>query len=101
MPEQAKYKLEGLLEALEIWERNNPVSGVLKTVHAAIMDWALDRHTAPYQGAKRVFEAANLWRSRIPRTLHDGHVVFCMFWVEETTRTVRFDSFTTLALPAE
>ncbi|MEV4525369.1 hypothetical protein [Streptosporangium sp. NPDC049304] len=86
-------------DALDIWELNEPASAARKEVLRAVVDWALDRHTDPYQGAARVEGFPNLWRSRIPDTWHEEQMVFCQFWIEETTRTVRFDMFSTLSLP--
>lgn len=99
MTNPANYKLDGLRRALEIWELNEPASAALKGIRAAVVDWALDRYTDPYQGAARVAGFPNLWRSRIPATWHDDQMVFCQFWIEETTRMVRFDLFSTLSLP--
>lgn len=99
MPDSDNYKLDNLRRALEIWDLNEPASAAIKEIREAVVDWALDRHIDPYQGAARVDGFPNLWRSRIPRTWHDGQMVFCQFWVEETTRTVRFDLFSTLSLP--
>ncbi|GAA4179194.1 hypothetical protein GCM10022252_00340 [Streptosporangium oxazolinicum] len=99
MPDSAPYKLVNLRNALDIWELNEPVSAARKEVLTAVVDWALDRHTDPYQGAARVEGFPNLWRSRVPDTWHEGQMVFCQFWIEETTHTVRFDMFSTLSLP--
>jgi hypothetical protein len=99
VPESTAYKLGNLRTALDIWELNEPASAAIEHIRVAVVDWALDRHTDPYQGARRVEGIDNLWFSKIPKTLHDRQVVVCQFWIEETTRTVRFDMFQTLSLP--
>ncbi|GAA3104017.1 hypothetical protein [Streptosporangium carneum] len=99
MPDAANYQLENLREALDIWELNEPASAARKEILTAVVNWALDRYVDPYQGAARVEGFPNLWRSRIPGTRHDGQMVFCVFWIEESRRAVRFDSFSTLSLP--
>lgn len=99
LTDSANYKLDDLRRALEIWELNEPASAAIKEIREAVVDWALERYTDPYRGAARVEDFGNLWRSRIPHTWHDGQMVFCQFWIEETTRTVRFDMFSTLSLP--
>ncbi|MDF5759201.1 hypothetical protein [Spongiactinospora sp. TRM90649] len=99
MPDADGYRFTNLREALGIWEYNEPASAAIKEVRERVVNWALDRHTDPYQGAKRVDGLPNVWFSRIPGTQHDGQMVCCQFWIMETTRTVRFDMFSTLSLP--
>jgi hypothetical protein len=100
VPDADRYELVDLRKALNVWELNEPVSAALKEVREEVVNWALDRHTDPYQGAARVAGFPNLWRSRIPGTWHDGQMVFCLFYIFEIPREVKFDGFSTLSLPA-
>jgi hypothetical protein len=91
------WKLEGFLERLDAWiEREAPSSDLVSVVYA----WVMSRYEDPYQGMRRETGFPNLWYGAIPSTnTKEGTVVVCSHWIEESTKTVRCDSFATLSLP--
>jgi hypothetical protein len=90
------YGLEGFTEAFDDWVVQEHPSQDLKLV---VMAWILSRFEDPYHGVRREPEFDNLWFGSIPDTLQDGHVVTCSYWIRESERVVRCDSFATLSLP--
>jgi hypothetical protein len=97
--EATPYKLEGFIEWMEIWEKNEPISAISGQRRIAVLDWIMSRYSDPYAGARREPVAENYWSAKIPWTLHDGQMVVCCFWVYEETRRVVCDQLTTLGLP--
>lgn len=93
------YTLQGFKEWLEIWEKNEPISAVSTDRRIAVLDWIISRGGDPYAGARRETGAPNQWLAKIPRTLHDGQMVVCVFYIYEATKTVRCDMLVTLGLP--
>ena len=54
----------------------------------------------PYQGVRREAGFDNLWFGAVPRSGHgDGLAVMCAYWIFESTRVVRYDSFASLGQP--
>lgn len=99
MASAPEWKLDGFLERLELWEKNEPVSAVDGDIRLVVAAWIMSRCTDPYKGARREEVADNYWFSPVPGTEHDGQIVCCSYWVEESTRTIRCDLFATLSLP--
>ncbi len=99
MTNAAGWKLEGFLERLELWEKNEPVSAVDGHRRLIVALWIMDRAADPYAGVERGEGFDNYWFGPIPGTEHDGQIVCCSYWVEESSRTVRCDLFSTLSLP--
>jgi hypothetical protein len=97
--EASSWKLEGFTEWLEIWEKNEPASAVHDGLRRTVIAWIMNRHSDPYQGARRQEGFENYWFGEIPGTYHDGQVVVCSYWIEERTRTVRCDQLGTLSWP--
>ncbi|MGA4989847.1 hypothetical protein [Nonomuraea bangladeshensis] len=95
----SQYKLEGFLEWMEIWEKNEPISAVSDQRRIAVLDWIMSRYSDPYAGARREPVAENYWFAKIPWTLHDGQVVVCNFWIYEAERRVVCDQIGTLGWP--
>ena len=93
------YTLQGFIEWVEIWEKNEPMSAVSTELRYAVLDWIISRGTDPYAGASRETVAPNYWFAKVPQTFHDGQMVVCAFYVYEETRTVRCDLISTLSLP--
>lgn len=91
------WNLAGFLESLDGWaDREQPPQELVLIV----MHWVLSRYDDPYQGVQREPGFPNLWFGPVPETHHGpGRVVVCSYWIEETTRTVRCDSFATLNTP--
>lgn len=89
--------MEGFLERLDRWvEQESPADGL----RILVTEWILSRYDDPYQGVTREQGFANLWFGRVPRSEDgSGFVVVCSYWIQESTRTVRCDSFATLSLP--
>lgn len=65
----------------------------------AVTAWILSRYDDPYQGVRREPAFENLWYGPVPDTDLAGKVVQCAYWIEESTHTVRCDSFATLSRP--
>lgn len=62
--------------------------------------WIFTRADEPYRNVRREKGFANLWFGPIPGTVDDdATVVTCSYWIEESTRTLRCNSFATLSLP--
>jgi hypothetical protein len=60
----------------------------------------MTRYDDPYQGVRREKGFPNLWFGAIPDSADgDGNVVACAYWIAESNRVVRCDSFATLSLP--
>ncbi len=91
------WHLEGFLERFDAWAEGQSPSDDLRLV---VMSWILTRFDDPYRGVRRETGFPNLWYGVVPDS-NDGtdHVVVCSFWIEETARHVRCDSFATLSLP--
>jgi hypothetical protein len=90
------WKLEGFLDRLDVWAERESASDDLKLLVTA---WVMSRHDNPYQGMRRERGFPNLWFGPVPQTEVGGTVVVCAYWIEESTGTVRCDSFATLNLP--
>jgi hypothetical protein len=90
------WKLVGFLECLDAWAEREKPSDDLRVIVTA---WIMTRYDDPYQGVRREHRYPNLWFGAVPKSGHGlGYLVMCACWIEETTRTVRCDSFTTLSL---
>jgi hypothetical protein len=89
--------LIGFEDRLDEWQRSESADDDLLLL---ILPWIMSRSEDPYQGMKREPEFENLWFGPVPNTEDgQGNVVACSYWVEETNRCVRCDSFATLSLP--
>ncbi len=98
MPEAVPgWHLVGFLDRLDDWAARECPPDDLRLV---VTGWILTRFDSPYQGVHRQPGYPNLWYAVVPES-HDGNrnVVVCGYWIEESTRTVRCDSFVTLAVP--
>jgi hypothetical protein len=91
------WSLEGFLDTLDAWaERESPTDDLRMVVTA----WVLSRYDDPYQGVRRENGFPNLWYGPVPNSGDGaGRVVVCSYWIMESSRTVRCDSFATLSLP--
>jgi hypothetical protein len=91
------WTLVGFLDRLDAWvERESPAEDLRLIVTA----WVMTRYDDPYQGVRRESGFPNLWFGAVPNTDDgSGNVVACAYWIEESSRTVRCDSFATLGLP--
>jgi hypothetical protein len=91
------WKLEGFLERLDAWiELEKPPDDLCLLVTG----WIMSRFEDPYLGVRREPGFPNLWFGAVPKSDDGaGTVVACSYWIEESTRTVRCDSFATLNLP--
>jgi hypothetical protein len=94
---QTPWSLDGFLDCFDRWaDQEKPSEGV----RFIVMEWILGRAENPYVGVRREPGFDNLWFGPIPRTQQpDGTVTACAYWIYETTRTVRCDSFATLETP--
>jgi hypothetical protein len=99
VPDNADWELAKFVERLDLWEKTEPASAALGDVRLAVTRWIMNRCSDPYEGARREPGFDNLWFTSIPGTLHDGQVVCCSYWIEETTRTIRCDLISTLNWP--
>ncbi|HVQ96220.1 MAG TPA: hypothetical protein VMU51_34700 [Mycobacteriales bacterium] len=91
------WQLEGFLDRLDAWiERESPNDDLCLLVTA----WIMTRYGDPYQGVRRESGFPNLWFGAVPDTEDgSGNIVVCAYWIEESNRVVRCDSFATLGLP--
>jgi len=91
------WRLVGFLDCLDDWAAQEQPSDDLRVVVTA---WVLTRFDDPYAGVYRQPGHPNLWYGVVPES-SDGrrNVVVCGYWIEERDRTVRCDSFATLAVP--
>jgi hypothetical protein len=98
VPEQhTAWQLENFLECLDRWAEQEDAAEDLRLVVTA---WVLSRFDDPYHGVRREAGFDNLWFGAVPGTLDaSGRVVACSYWISETARTVRCDSFATLSHP--
>ena len=96
-PVDPEWKLVGFDDRLDNWAtQEHPPSELV----IAVAHWVLSRFDDPYLGMQREPGFANLWFGPVPESEHGpGRVVVCSYWIEESTRTVRCDSFATLNLP--
>jgi hypothetical protein len=87
----------GFLDRLDTWaEQESPPDDLRLLVTA----WIMTRYDDPYQGVRREHGFPNLWFGVVPHSEDGaGAVVVCAYWIEESTRIVRCDSFATLNLP--
>lgn len=96
MPDSRQWKLEGFLERLDAWVAQEQPD---EATRIAVTSWIFSRFTDPYGGVRREPNFANLWYGPVPNTASGGSVVQCAYWIFESTRTVRCDSFATLSRP--
>jgi hypothetical protein len=91
------WTLLDFLERLDAWvELERPVDDL----QLIVTDWIMTRYDDPYQGMRLVEGFPNLWFGPVPNSEDGrGHVVACTYWIEESRRAVRCDSFATLGLP--
>jgi hypothetical protein len=91
------WRLEGFGECLDEWaEREQPVVDL----RAVVTAWVIARFDDPYQGVRREPGFETLWFGAVPNSGDGrGNAVACSYWIEETTRTVRCNSITTLSQP--
>ncbi|MEV0144678.1 MULTISPECIES: hypothetical protein [unclassified Nonomuraea] len=99
MPDNGKWKLTGFIEALHTLKETQPTWAALGHIRAALDRWADRCAHDPYLGAYREPGFDNLWHTAVPGTLHDGHKICCVYWIWETTRTVKVDMMQPLRLP--
>lgn len=93
----APWTLEGFLELLDTWIQIESPPDDLRLLVTA---WIMTRYDDPYQGVHREPSFENLWYGPVPRSANGkGAVVVCSYWIIESTRTVRCNSFATLNLP--
>jgi len=97
--DRLEWQLIGFDEWLEIWELNEPASGALDALRFVVISWILSRGDDPYKDAQPDPAAPGLWFAEIPGSYHDGQVVVCTYWIEETTHTVRCIMLGTLSWP--
>lgn len=99
MPDGAfVWELKDFLDRLDDWIALEAPPQSL--VHH-VTSWIMSRGDNPYQGVQREPGFDNLWYGVVPRSGHDaGSVVVCSYFVFETTRVVRCNSFATLNWPA-
>jgi hypothetical protein len=92
-----EWTLVGFLDRLDSWkDQENPPDDVV----IVVSHWMLSRFDDPYPGMQRQPDFPNLWFGPVPESQHgQGRVVVCSYWVEESTHTVRCDSFATLNMP--
>jgi hypothetical protein len=91
------WKLVGFEERFDAWADLDNPSQDLRVV---VMEWVIGRHDDPYQGVRREAGFPNLWFGKIPHSEDGkGHAVAGPYWIEESTRTVRCESFSALREP--
>ena len=91
------WTLVDFLPRLDAWIQQEDPSPDLR-LH--VTDWIFTRATDPYQGVRREVGFDNLWFGPVPESGHEnGLAVMCAYWIFETTRTVRCDSFASLGQP--
>ena len=89
--------LERFLDRLDAWAEQEDPSTDLRIL---VTSWIMTRYDDPYQGVQRAEGFENLWFGAVPNTDDGlGHAVVCSYWIEETRRAIRCDSFATLNLP--
>lgn len=91
------WKLEDFLDRFDAWAEIESPSTDLRLIVTA---WIMTRYDDPYRGVRREKGFPNLWFGVVPNS-GDGvdRVVACAYWIEESSGTVRCDSFATLSLP--
>jgi hypothetical protein len=97
VPEPAPWKLDGFLDRLDAWaERESPDADL--RLH--VTGWVMNRHTDPYQGARRERDFPNLWFGVVPGSEDgQGNVVVCLYSVDELEHVVQCVSIATLSWP--
>ncbi|MGH4013192.1 MAG: hypothetical protein ACRDSL_04520 [Pseudonocardiaceae bacterium] len=92
------WKLRLFPERLDSWIALCSPSSELRRI---VRTWVVTRYEDPYEGVEREPGFENLWYGRIPNSGDGcGNVVVCSYVIEESTRTVRCNDFTTLPYPA-
>ncbi|MER7505607.1 hypothetical protein AB0L05_40615 [Nonomuraea pusilla] len=87
------------MEALHVLALTQPTWAGLGHVRTALDRWAERCACDPYLGAQREPGFDNLWYVAVPGTLHDGHMICSVYWISETTRTIKVDMMQPLRLP--
>lgn len=94
---RSAWALERFLLEFDLWyEREKPPDDV----HMLVLAWIQGRMDDPYRGARREPLVDNLWLGTIPGTVDARQrVVVGSYFVFETSKLVRCNSFATLSLP--
>ncbi|HEU0089205.1 MAG TPA: hypothetical protein VFQ77_16420 [Pseudonocardiaceae bacterium] len=91
------WKLEKFSERLDSWIALCSPSSELRRI---VRTWVLTRYDDPYQGMEQQSGFPNLWFGRVPNSGDGrGNAVACSYRIEESTRTVICNDFTTLSEP--
>lgn len=93
---QSVWILAGFIEHLDDWiALESPETDLRLRVTSWVVGLAVD----PFKGARREVEFENLWSVVIPGSIHaPQQIVFCSFWVDTLSRTVRCDQIATLSM---
>lgn len=98
MPDRtSRWELLGFLDELDAWAERECAADDLLLI---VTSWLMTRGDDPYRGVSRVSGFENLWFGPVPDSDDGaGHVVVCSYWIQESKRSVRCNSFATLTLP--
>lgn len=97
MPEPCLWRLEKFLPEFDSWtERENPGDDL----RVLVTEWMVGRQDDPYRVVRRQPPLENLWYGHVPDSDDGtGRVVVCSYWIFESRRLLRCNSFATLSLP--
>lgn len=98
MPDRlSRWHLESFLEQLDAWAARESPGDDLRLI---VTSWIMTRGDDPYRGVSREKGFENLWFGPVPDSDDGaGRVVICSYWIYESGRRVRCNSFATLGWP--
>lgn len=100
---EPRWRQDRFLDELESCIDREGLTGDIRLI---VLPWIMSRLDDPYRGARREPGMehpahGNLWYSAVPEsTFGAGRVLACSYWISESNRLVRCNSFAVLSLPS-
>jgi hypothetical protein len=91
------WRLRDFEKQFDEWMERDPQPVRLRHI---VQAWVVTRYVDPYEGVRQQEGFDNLWAGKVPGTEDGcGHAVSCSYWIEESTHTVKCNSFAILGEP--
>ena len=92
-----RWRLDGFDERYQEWLDQEHPDHSLGTL---VLNWLFTRMEDPYEGVTRESGFPNLWWGGVPFSGHgDDQVVVVVYWVNESTHSLRCDRIASLTWP--
>ena len=92
-----RWRLDGFDDRYQEWLDHEQPDHSLGTV---VLNWLFTRMEDPYEGVTREAGFPNLWWGAVPFSGHaDDQVVVVVYWINESTHSLRCDRIASLTWP--